>query len=253
MPFRFPLLRSRLPERALFSLGAALLVFAVGTRLSATYHRARDIRRFDAAIATAPAGAPAAGGGLVCGTQPDTSLWSPQRIKAYAESQATPAGPALAVLAIPKIRLEVPVLDGTDELTLNRAVGLIEETACPGEAGNVAIAGHRDGFFRGLKDVGPGDAIILRTPAGPRAYLVKTVCVVDPDDVSVLDETPTDVLTLVTCYPFYYVGSAPQRFIVRAERTNPAAGLTRSSPPGSHSSPFSRSPCASRAPRSRRP
>jgi sortase A len=222
MTIRLP--RSKRLERALFALGAALLVFAAGARLSGSYHRARDVRRFDEALAAAPAGAPAAGGGLVRELQPDTSLWSPERIRAYAESQAAPAGPALAVLAIPKIRLEVPVLDGTDDFTLNRAVGLIEGTARPGEAGNAAIAGHRDGFFRGLKEVGPGDAITLRTRAGPRDYVVKTVRVIGPEDVSVLDETPTDVLTLVTCYPFYYVGKAPQRFIVRAERTNPAGG-----------------------------
>ena len=208
----------------MFALGTTLLAFAVGARLSAAYHRSRDLQRFDAAVARGPAAAPAVRGGLVREAQPDTSLWSPERIKAYAESQAASPGPAIAVLAIPKIRLEVPVLDGTDDLTLNRAVGLIEGTARPGAAGNVAIAGHRDGFFRGLKDVGPGDSIILRTAAGPRAYLVKTVRVVDPDDVSVLDDTPMEALTLVTCYPFYYVGSAPQRFIVRAERTNPAAG-----------------------------
>jgi sortase A len=228
MPNRFPALRSRLPERALFALGAALLVFAAGARLSASYHRARDVRRFDAAVASgsaAPAAGAPAGGGLVREARPDTSLWSPERIKAYAESRSAPPGTPLAVLAIPKIRLEVPVLDGTDDLTLNRAVGVIEGTARPGEAGNVAIAGHRDGFFRGLKDVGPGDAITLRTPAGPRTYLVKTVRIVDPDDVSVLDDSPTDALTLVTCYPFYFVGSAPQRFIVRAERTNPAGGI----------------------------
>ena len=225
MPAPFPALRSKIPERALLSLGAALLVFAAGARLSASYSRARDVRRFDAALASGSAQAPASGGALVREPRPDTSLWSPERIKAYAESRSAPPGTPLAVLAIPKIRLEVPVLDGTDDLTLNRAVGVIEGTARPGEAGNVAIAGHRDGFFRGLKDVVPGDAITLRTPAGPRAYLVKTVRVVDPDDVSVLDDTPTDALTLVTCYPFYFVGSAPQRFIVRAERTNPAGGI----------------------------
>jgi sortase A len=110
----------------------------------------------------------------------------------------------------------VPVLPGTDDLTLDRAVGHIEDTAQPGRDGNSGIAGHRDGFFRGLKDIAPGDAIELETLRGKGLYRVERTWVVDPEDVSVLDPTPTRALTLVTCYPFYFVGPAPQRFIVRA-------------------------------------
>jgi sortase A len=221
------LLRSRVPERLFFAIGIVLLsVFAVA-RFSAAYFRARDVRRFDAAFAARvePEARPAAavvaardGAAFAESVSgPDMSLWSPERRKAFAESQAASAGLPLAVLAIPKIHLEVPVLNGTDDLTLNRAVGLIEGTSRPGERGNVGIAGHRDGFFRGLKDVGPGDMISLRTLAGRRDYVVKSVRIVEQDDVSVLDDSPTDALTLVTCYPFYYVGSAPKRYIVRAE------------------------------------
>ena len=229
MRLAFP--RSKVPERVLFAVGIALLAFFAVARLSSAFLRARDVRRFDAAAAVATpterraenapvrADAPARTDEPVRTDEPspDTSLWSPERKKAYAESQAAPGGIAVAVLAIPRFRLEVPVLDGTDELTLNRALGLIEGTARPGERGNVGIAGHRDGFFRTLKDIAPGDMITLRMQAGNRDYVVKSVRVVEPDDVSVLDDTPRDVLTLVTCYPFYYVGSAPQRFIVRAE------------------------------------
>jgi sortase A len=144
------------------------------------------------------------------------SLWSPERRKAFAESRAS-AGIPLAVLSIPKIHLEVAVLDGTDDLSLNRAVGLIEGTPRPGERGNIGIAGHRDGFFRALKDIGPGDGITLRSAAGRHDYVVKSVRIVEEDDTSVLDDSPRDSVTLVTCYPFYYVGSAPRRYIVRAE------------------------------------
>jgi len=108
------------------------------------------------------------------------------------------------------------VLPGTDDGTLDRAVGHIEGTAKPGTDGNAGIAGHRDGFFRGLKDISPGDVIELDTLQGNDSYRVERVWVVDPEDVSVLDPTSTRALTLVTCYPFYYVGSAPRRFIVRA-------------------------------------
>ena len=212
-------LRSKVPERVLLATGIALLVLFAVARLSSAFFRARDVRRFDAAAAAATPAERRTGDAPVRtdAPSPDTSLWSPERKKAYEASQAAPAGIPLAVLAIPRFRLEVPVLEGTDELTLNRALGLIEGTARPGERGNVGIAGHRDGFFRGLKDIAPGDMITLRMQAGRRDYVVKSVRVVEPDDVSVLDDTPRDVLTLVTCYPFYYVGSAPRRFIVRAE------------------------------------
>ncbi len=120
------------------------------------------------------------------------------------------------MLRIPKIRLEVPILPGTDDRTLDRAVGHIEDTAALGVDGNSGIAGHRDGFFRGLKDITTGDAIELDTLNGKQTYRVERTWVVDPEDVSVLDPTPSRALTLVTCYPFYYVGPAPQRFIVRA-------------------------------------
>ena len=103
-------------------------------------------------------------------------------------------------------------------------MGHVENTALPGTDGNSGIAGHRDGFFRGLKDIGPGDAIELETLRGKKeVYRVERIWVVDPEDVSVLDPTPTRSLTLVTCYPFYHVGPAPQRYIVRAVRAETVA------------------------------
>ncbi len=151
---------------------------------------------------------------------PDLTLWSPGRISAWRSALHQPAPPPLAVLRIPTIRLEVPVLPGTDDFTLNRAVGHIDGTARPGTDGNSGIAGHRDGFFRGLKDVRPGDGIEVETLQGKETYRIERAWVVDPDDVSVLDLTPVRSLTLVTCYPFYFVGSAPQRYIVRAVRVD---------------------------------
>jgi sortase A len=119
------------------------------------------------------------------------------------------------------------VLPGTDDVTLDRAVGHIEGTAAPDAAGNVGIAGHRDGFFRGLKDITQGDLIELVTLQDTVAYRVEKTWIVDPTDVSVLDPTPGRALTLVTCYPFYFVGSAPQRFIVRAVRADGVNGSDR--------------------------
>ena len=107
---------------------------------------------------------------------------------------------------------------GTDKRTLDRAVGRIEGTAQPGEPGNMGIAGHRDGFFRGLRKLEVGDEIIFTTLEGVAHYEVTSLRVVKPEAVEVLDPTEQPVLTLVTCYPFYYVGDAPNRFIVAARR-----------------------------------
>jgi sortase A len=147
---------------------------------------------------------------------PDQTLWSPVRVSAWQAALTEPAAAPLAVVRIPKIRLEVPVLPGTADRTLDRALGHIDDTALPGTDGNSGIAGHRDGFFRGLKDIVPGDEIELETLNGKEFYRVDRTWVVNPEDVTVLDPTLTRTLTLVTCYPFYYVGAAPQRFIVRA-------------------------------------
>ena len=152
---------------------------------------------------------------------PDLTLWSSQRIAAWQSTLSLPRDVPLAVLRIARIHLVVPVLEGTSDVTLNRGVGHIEETAMPGTGGNSGIAGHRDGFFRGLKDVGLGDAIELETLHGKQIYRIERAWIVNPEDVSVLDPTPEDSITLVTCDPFYFVGSAPQRYIVRAVRAEP--------------------------------
>lgn len=189
--------------------GVALLVFFAGAMLDRSVARGRQLSAFEAARAAtlAPASAEAT----------DQSLWSAGRIAKYRQSLTASFGPPLAVLRIPKIGLEVAVLSGIDELTLNRAVGTIPGTAAPGEPGNVGIAGHRDGFFRGLKDIAAGDLLELETLAGKQEYLVTSIRIVDPGAVEVLAPTPRPALTLVTCYPFYFVGNAPQRYIVRAE------------------------------------
>lgn len=148
----------------------------------------------------------------------DMSLWSASRVRSYRASLTSDRGPLLAVLSVPRVGIEVPVLEGTDELTLVRGAGHIEGTPGPGALGNVAIAGHRDGFFRALKDVGLGDVVLLRTPTETVRYVVEDLRVVGPEEISVLDPTPEPSLTLVTCYPFYFVGPAPQRYVVRAVR-----------------------------------
>jgi len=146
----------------------------------------------------------------------DFTLWNPKRVLAYNDSLSAKTDLPLAILRIPKINLEVPVFNDTDDLTLNRGVGRILGTAQMGQSGNLGIAGHRDGFFRGLKDVGRDDVIELDRPGQTDQYVITGVQIVAPEDVSVLAPTPTSTLTLVTCYPFYYVGNAPQRYVVTA-------------------------------------
>ena len=126
------------------------------------------------------------------------------------------AGAAIAALSIPRVHLSAVVLHGTDERTLRRGPGHLEHTAFPGESGNVVIAGHRDSFFRPLRNIQRGDDIFLNTPEGQFHYRVTSLRVVNRHDVSVLAATNQDTLTLITCYPFSVLGSAPDRFVVRA-------------------------------------
>jgi sortase A len=156
-------------------------------------------------------------GKLVARSQPDFTLWSPHAISAWYASEDHEALP-LGVLRLPRLSLEAPILRGTDDATLNRGIGHIEGTAHPGAPGNSGLAGHRDSFFRVLKDIAVGDKLEVETLAGRHSYFVERAWIVDPDDVSVLAPTPSEAVTLVTCYPFYFVGSAPKRFIVRATK-----------------------------------
>ena len=154
----------------------------------------------------------------------DTSLWDEGRIEEYKESLLHDFGLPLGVLRIPSIDVAVPILPGTDDVTLNRGAGWIEGTAPVGSSGNICIAAHRDGFFRGFKDLEIGADVVVETLEGERTYVVEGMKIVEPSNVSVLAPTEEPTLTLVTCYPFYFVGSAPQRFVVRAvERADSAS------------------------------
>jgi sortase A len=141
--------------------------------------------------------------------------WGNQRAQLHQANFGKPVE-SIALLKIPALDLEVPVLEGTDEVTLNRGVGRIAGTALPGQPGNIGIAGHRDGFFRRLKDIHTGDAIELVTVSGRDVFIVDRIRVTSPADVDVLQPRTTDSVTLVTCYPFYFVGPAPRRYIVQA-------------------------------------
>lgn len=155
-------------------------------------------------------------------SEPDTSRWSATRIAAFFDPLIETVAPE-AVLEVAALGLEVPVYPGTTEWNLNRGAGRIEGTPKPGSAGNVGIAAHRDGYFRALADIQLGERVTLSTVNGDREYRVTSIQVVAPDAVEVLAATEVPSLTLVTCYPFYHVGPAPERFIVRAEQIPPTA------------------------------
>jgi sortase A len=200
----------QIAERILLAIGVSLLLAWAAARFHGRTASDAAIKRFYEESSQG-LGVPSAGG-------VDFTQWSPQRIEAYKASLAAKKDLPLAILRIPKIHLEVPVFNGTDDLTLNRGVGRIIGTSRIEETGNIGIAGHRDGFFRGLKDVGRDDLIELILPGRTDQYIISDIQIVGPDDVSVLAATAVPTLTLVTCYPFYFVGSAPQRYIVTASK-----------------------------------
>jgi sortase A len=212
-------------EVAAWCTGAVLIAVFLVSRLDASLSRRTGLAKFERAklAASQPDNASGFARALSEFDSPDKTLWSPERVQGFQASLTEDFAAPLAVLRVPRIGLEVPVLEGTDEPALNRGVGHIAGTPRPGQPGNVGIAGHRDGFFRGFKDIAIGDAIDLETLAGTDRYTIESLTIVTPDRVDVLAPTSSPTLTLVTCYPFYFVGSAPQRFIVRASLHGSAA------------------------------
>jgi sortase A len=138
-------------------------------------------------------------------------------IKARGALAIVPKG-LIGRLEIPRLGLSAILIEGDDPKTLRRAVGHIPGTPLPGQPGNVALTGHRDTFFRPLRNIHANDIILVTTLQGKYSYRVVSTQVVSPENVTVLNSSNDEILTLVTCYPFYFVGAAPDRFIVRAER-----------------------------------
>ena len=182
-------------ERGLLAAGAGLAVYCAAILVEARFHQTAPLPPLvvtqtvlpgDSGAANAPAPPPA-------------------------------AGVLLGRLEAPSVKLSIAVLEGSDDGTLSRGSGHIEDTPFPGQAGNVGIAGHRDTTFRALRNIHVGDALEFKTADRLYRYRISKTWIVGPDDVYVLDPTPQPALTLVTCYPFEFVGHAPRRFIVRAE------------------------------------
>jgi sortase A len=131
-----------------------------------------------------------------------------------------PIGEPIGTIEVPRLHLSAVVANGDDDGTLRVAIGHLPDTPLPWEEGNSALAGHRDTFFRALRGIRVNDDMRITTQYGDFTYQVKRIVIVTPDDLSVLAPTPEATLTLVTCYPFSYVGHAPKRFIVQATRVD---------------------------------
>ena len=185
-------------ERLLVVIGIASLGYYTYVSAESALYQAFETRELDAILASVPE------------RPPSIAVATPVR-------RAPPArGSTIGRIEIPRLGVVAIVRAGSDARTLRLAVGHIPGTALPGERGNIGLAAHRDTFFRRLGDIRAGDDVRVVTPDGTFSYRVEGTKVVNPSDVWVLDPTERPALTLVTCYPLSYVGSAPQRFIVRA-------------------------------------
>lgn len=192
--------RSRTLEVILFVIGAICLQWYAYVKIETAHVRqsVEDAVTVESGPIPAPASAPA----------------PPPR-------ETIEIGGPVGMLSVPRLQLSTAVVEGDGDVVLDVSAGHLPDTPWPWEPGNAAIAAHRDGLFRGLRHVKSGDVIEMRTTHGDLRYQVADIKIVLPTDVSVLDPTERDSLTLITCYPFYYVGHAPKRFIVRAERIAP--------------------------------
>lgn len=184
----------RWSRNILLIIGLLALSYVGYTLLDAWYYQAEQARRFEQELK-------------------ETNL-----SRAESSGIAVSEGSPLGRIEISAVGLTTMILEGTEEETLRRAVGHIRSTPLPGQRGNVALAGHRDTFFRGLRDIRVNDEITLTTLSGSYQYRVDSTKVVKPEETEVLNDNGADTLTLVTCYPFNFVGSAPKRFIVRARK-----------------------------------
>lgn len=186
-------------QRALLTIGAALAVWCAAILVEARFHQTAALPQQTPLVVT------------------QTVLPGDAGDRKSATVPAPAAGVLLGRLDAPSVKLSTAVLEGSDDATLSRGSGHIEDTPFPGQPGNVGIAGHRDTTFRALRRIHIGDALEFKTADRLYRYRISKTWIVGPDDVYVLDPTPRPALTLVTCYPFEFVGHAPNRFIVRAD------------------------------------
>lgn len=180
-------------ERVLFVIGVCCLAWYGLATVEAAFYQRQQVAEIERLIA------------------------APVTADPIKEIELPPGGP-IGLLEIPRLKLSTPVVEGDDAQALRGAAGHLPDTPRPWERGNTAIAAHRDGLFRPLKNIRIGDDVLVTTPRGEFRYRVRGTRIVKPTDLSVLEQQDADVLTLITCYPFNYIGSAPKRFVVHADR-----------------------------------
>ena len=196
----------RWSQRGLFACAVALLGYCAFVVVDTGVFQERESRTFQRLLQHQHA---------TGGESLQVKLFSPPKIP-----PASAMSGLIGRIEIARLGLSVMVIEGDDGKTLRRAAGHVPGTALPGQLGNVGITAHRDTFFRPLRNIQMSDVITLTTLQGVYRYRVVSTKVVSPQDVEVLDSSGGEVLTLVTCHPFYFIGAAPNRFIVRAERVN---------------------------------
>ena len=195
-----------------FAVGILALGYAGYALVDARVYQAYETWRFERSLKSLE---PAIGSVRPLHPSPLPALAKADRTRV---GSAAIEGSSLGQIEISSIGLKAMIEEGDNGRTLRRAVGHVPGTALPGRQGNVVLAGHRDTFFRPLRDIRKGDEITLKTLNGSYRYRVDFTEVVSPKDIEVLGRSACPILTLVTCYPFYFVGPAPKRFIVRASR-----------------------------------
>ncbi len=187
-------------ERGMFAIGLACLTWCAFVIGESAWWQREQRRALDRALRT--------------------PVPAPVRSEPAAEWPRIRPGDPIGELEVPRLRLSAVIIEGDDDASLKLGIGHLPDTPLPWESGNIALAAHRDTYFRPLKDIKAGDIVRLSTKRGTLAYRVRETMIVNPEDVWVLGPTDRPTVTLITCYPFSYVGHAPQRFIVRAERVN---------------------------------
>jgi sortase A len=197
-------------ERGLLTAGVVLAAWCAAVLVEARFHQAVPVAPLVVTQTAVPV-LPGEGGSGA--TRP-------------AAPSAPAAGSTIAKLEAPSVQMTTTVLEGSDDATLSRGAGHIEDTPFPGQPGNIGIAGHRDTVFRPLRRIKVGDPLEITTADRTYRYRISKTLIVGPDDVYVLDPTEHPTVTLVTCYPFDFIGHAPKRFIVQAELTDPVATET---------------------------
>jgi sortase A len=212
----------KLLESCCWGLGLALVLTWLASTLLAEFGHRWALAAFEESRAgVAVAAMPASGDALLqpglIYAPPDQSAWSAERIRRYAEARwNVPVRPE-AVIRIGSLGLEVPVFPGATEANMTRGAGRITGSPRFGEPGNVSVSSHRDGYFRKLRNIKVGDEIVVDTRSATYRYVVEEIRITEPTDTVVLWPGDVPELTLVTCYPFDFIGRAPQRYVVRAE------------------------------------